>query len=132
MQRNRFDKLLQKTTSWPDLKPCAYVVLGVTVDGHKDSLSIAAEANETSKFWLGMLNDLKDRGVEDVLFFYVDGLSGFKEAIQAAYPQAEIQRCVIHMLRNFFKYVNYNDLKKFSELDAIREKWGEEIPLHNP
>ena len=127
------------------LSRAAYVVLGVTVDGHKDSLSIAAEANETSKFWLGMLNDLKNRGVEDVLFFYVDGLSGFKEAIQAAYPQAEIQRCVIHMLRNSFKYVNYNDLKKFSadfkavynapnedaalsELDAIREKWGKKYP----
>lgn len=110
------------------LSRAAYVFLGVTVDGHKDSLSIAAEANETSNFWLGMLNDLKNRGVKDVLFFYVDGLSGFKEAIQAAYPQAEIQRCVIHMLRNSFKYVNYNDLKKFSELDAIREKWGKKYP----
>ena len=127
------------------LSRAAYVFLGVTVDGHKDSLSIAAEANETSNFWLGMLNDLKNRGVKDVLFFCVDGLAGFKEAIQAVYPQAEIQRCVIHMLRNSFKYVNYNDLKKFSadfkavynapnedaalsELDAIREKWGKKYP----
>jgi transposase-like protein len=76
-----------------------------------------------------------------VLFFCVDGLAGFKEAIQAVYPKAEIQRCVIHMLRNSFKYINYNDLKKFSsdfkavynapneavvlsELDGIKEKWG--------
>ena len=86
------------------LSRAAYVVLGVTVEGYKDILSITVGANETSKFWLGMLNDLKNRGVKDVLFFCVDGLPGFKEAIQAVYPQAEIQRCVIHMLRNSFKY----------------------------
>ena len=61
-----------------------------------------------------MLNDLKNRGVKDVLFFCVDGLPGLKEAIKAVYPQAQIQRCVIHMLRNSFQYVNYKDLKKFS------------------
>ena len=61
-----------------------------------------------------MLNDLKNRGLKDVLFFCVDGLAGFKEAISAVYPQSQIQRCVIHMLRNSFKYVNYSDLKKFS------------------
>ena len=96
------------------LSRAAYIVLGVTVEGYKDILSITVGANESSKFWLGMLNDLKNRGVQDVLFFCVDGLPGFKEAIQAVFPQAEIQRCVIHMLRNSFKYVNYSDLKKFS------------------
>lgn len=123
------------------LSRAAYVVLSVTTEGYKDILSITVGANETSKFWLGMLNGLKNRGVKDVLFFCVDGLPGFKEAIQAVYPQAEIQRCVIHMLRNSFKYVNYNDLKKFSsdfkavynapnetaalsELENIRQKWG--------
>ena len=127
------------------LSRAAYVVLGVTVEGYKDILSITVGANETSKFWLGMLNDLKNRGVKDVLFFCVDGLPGFKEAIQAVYPQAEIQRCVIHMLRNSFKYVNYTDLKKFSsdfkavynapnetaalsELENIKEKWGKKYP----
>jgi transposase-like protein len=127
------------------LSRAAYIVLGVTVDGHKEILSITVGANESSKFWLGMLNDLKNRGVRDVLFFCVDGLAGFKEAIGAVYPQAQIQRCVIHMLRNSFKYVNYNDLKKFSsdfkavynapneeaalsELDAVREKWGKKYP----
>ena len=127
------------------LSRAAYIVLGVTVDGHKEILSITVGANESSKFWLGMLNDLKNRGVRDVLFFGVDGLAGFKEAIGAVYPQAQIQRCVIHMLRNSFKYVNYNDLKKFSsdfkavynapneeaalsELDAVREKWGKKYP----
>lgn len=96
------------------LSRAAYIVLGVTMEGYKDILSITVGANETSKFWLGMLNDLKNHGVKDVLFFCVDGLAGFKEAIQAVYPQAEIQRCVIHILRNSFKYINYNDLKKFS------------------
>ncbi len=103
-----------------NLSRAAYVVLGVTVEAYKDILSITVGANETSKFWLGMLNDLKNRGVKDVLFFCVDGLPGFKEAIQAVYPQAEIQRCVIHMLRNSFKYVNYNDLKKFYRILKYR------------
>ena len=74
------------------LRRAAYIVLGVTVDGHKEILSITVGANESSKFWLGMLNDLKNRGVRDVLFFCVDGLAGFKEAIGAVYPQAQIQR----------------------------------------
>ena len=127
------------------LSRAAYIVLGVTVDGYKDILSITVGANETSKFWLGMLNDLKNRGVQEVLFFCVDGLPGFKEAIQAVYPQAAIQRCIIHMLRNSFKYINYNDLKKFAsdfknvynaptetaaltELEIIKEKWGKKYP----
>jgi hypothetical protein len=120
-------------------------VLGITADGYKDILSITVGANGTSKFWLGMLNDLKNRGVEDILFFCVDGLARFKEAIRVVYPNAQIQRCVIHMLRNSFKYVNYSDLKKFSsdfksvyhapnevavfsELEKIK-KMGAKIPL---
>ena len=98
----------------------AYVVLGVMTEGYKEILSITVGANESSKFWLGMLNDLKNRGVQDVLFFCVDGLPGFKEAISAVFPQSEIQRCVIHMLRNSFKYVNYSVLKKFaSDFKAV-------------
>ena len=127
------DKILPQVKEWQS-RPLNPVYLSITVG-----------ANETSKFWLGMLNDLKNRGVKDVLFFCVDGLPGFKEAIQAVYPQVEIQRCVIHMLRNSFKYVNYNDLKKFSsdfkavynapnetaalsELENIKEKWGKKYP----
>lgn len=92
-----------------------------------------------------MLNDLKNRWVKDVLFFCVDRLPSFKEAIQEVYPQSEIQRCVIHILRNSFKYVNYNDLKKFSsdfkasynapnktaalsELENIKEKCRKKYP----
>ena len=127
------------------LSRAAYVVLGVTTEGYKEILSITVGANESSKFWLGMLNDLKNRGLKDVLFFCVDGLAGFKEAISAVYPQAQIQRCVIHMLRNSFKYVNYRDLKKFSndfkavynapneavaysELEGLKKKWGKKYP----
>ena len=127
------------------LNRAAYVVLGVTLDGTKDILSINIGANESSKFWLGMLNDLKNRGVQEVLFFCVDGLSGFKEAIHTIYPQAEVQRCIIHMLRNSFKYVSYKDIKKFaadfkavykapteelalSELEGVKELWGKKYP----
>ena len=127
------------------LSRAAYVVMGVTVDGYKDILSITVGANETSKFWLGMLNDLKNRGLKDVLFFCVDGLPGFKEAIHAVFPQAQIQRCVIHMLRNTFKYVSYKDLRKFAsdfknvynaptesmalaELEQVKEIWGKKYP----
>lgn len=127
------------------LNRAAYIVLGVTLDGTKDILSITIGANESSKFWLGMLNDLKNRGVMDVLFFCVDGLSGFKEAINSVYPKAQVQRCIIHMLRNSFKYVSYKDIKRFSadfkavykapneelalaELDLLKEKWGSKYP----
>ena len=127
------------------LSRAAYVIMGVTIEGYKEILSITVGANETSKFWLGMLNDLKNRGIKDVLFFCVDGLPGFKEAIQAVFPSAQVQRCVIHMLRNSFKYINYADLKKFSadfknvynapnesialdELEIVREKWGKKYP----
>ena len=127
------------------LSRAAYVIMGVTIEGYKEILSITVGANETSKFWLGMLNDLKNRGIKDVLFFCVDGLPGFKEAIQAVFPSAQVQRCVIHMLRNSFKYINYADLKKFSadfknvynapnesialdELVIVREKWGKKYP----
>lgn len=127
------------------LNRAAYVVLDVTLEGNKDILSITIGANESSKFWLGMLNDLKNRGVQDVLFFCVDGLSGFREAIEAVYPDAQTQRCIIHMLRNSFKYVSYKDLKPFAsdfkavykasseeaalkELDEVKEKWGKKYP----
>lgn len=123
----------------------AYIVLGVTLDGTKDILSITIGANESSKFWLGMLNDLKNRGLTDVLFFCVDGLPGFKEAINSVYPKAQVQRCIIHMLRNSFKYVSYKDIKRFAadfksvykapneelalaELESFKDKWGKKYP----
>lgn len=123
----------------------AYVVLGVNVDGFKDVLGIWIGENESSKFWLGVLNDLKNRGLQDVLIFSVDGLTGLKEAILAAYPKAEIQRCIVHQLRNFFKYVSYKHLKKsandfksvykainedeaLENLGELENKWGDKYP----
>src|SRR5699024_5051569 len=88
----------------------AYIVIGVAVEGYKDIFCISVAYRETNKFKLGMHNDLKSRDVQDVLFFCVDGHPGSKDANQAVFPQAQIQRCVIPMLRNSFKYVNYNDL----------------------
>ncbi|SHF44380.1 IS256 family transposase, partial [Caloramator proteoclasticus] len=106
----------------------AYVVLGVTVEGNKEILGIWIGENESSRFWLGVLNELKNRGVEDVLIFSVDGLAGIKEAIQAAFPNSEIQRCVIHQLRNCFKYVSYKHLKEFSkDFKAVYQAPNEEI-----
>jgi len=123
----------------------AYVVLGVNMDGEKEVLGIWVGANESSKFWLGVLNDLKNRGVQDVLIFCVDGLKGFKEAIGAAYPFAKIQRCIVHQIRASMKYIPYKDRKAFvgglkkvygatneetamDELLAMKEVWGKKYP----
>ncbi|EYE87138.1 transposase Mu, partial [Fervidicella metallireducens AeB] len=127
------------------LNRAAYVVLGVNIEGYKEVLGIWIGENESSRFWLGVLNDLKGRGVEDVLVFCVDGLTGMKEAIQAAYPKSEIQRCIIHQLRNSFKYVSYKHLKEFTKdfknvynalneevakekLKEVEQKWGSQYP----
>ena len=127
------------------LNRAAYVVLGVNKEGSKDILGIWIGDNESSKFWLGVLNDLKQRGVQDVLIFCVDGLTGLKEAINSAFPAAEVQRCIIHQLRNSFKYVSYKDVKAFSndfkevyhainedvaleKLYELKDKWGKEYP----
>jgi len=91
----------------------AYVVLGVNMDGEKEVLGIWVGANESSKFWLSVLNDLKNRGVQDILIFCVDGLNGFKEAIGAIYPYAKMQRCIIHQIRSSVRYIPYKDMKAF-------------------
>ncbi|WP_234120032.1 IS256 family transposase [Clostridium hydrogenum] len=110
----------------------AYVVLGVTMDGKKEVLGIWVGANESSKFWLSVLNDLKNRGVKDVLIFCVDGLNGFKEAIGAVYPFAKIQRCIIHQLRSSMKYIPYKDRKAFaSDLKSVYGAVNEDIALEN-
>jgi len=123
----------------------AYVALGVNMGGEKEVLGIWIGANETSKFWLSVLNDLNNRGVKNVLVFCVDGLAGFKEAIGAVYPYAKIQRCIIHQLRASTRYVSYKDLKAFTgdlkavygavnedaaldQLLAAKEKWGKKYP----
>jgi len=123
-----------------------YVVIGINIEGMKEIFGIWIGESKSSKFWLGVLNDLRNRGIEEVLLFCcVDGLTGIKEAIQAVYPSADIQRCIIHQLRNSFKYVSYMHLKKFSrdfknvyqaineeqalkEFDEIKKKWEKQYP----
>jgi len=123
----------------------AYVVLGVNLDGYKEILGIWIGENESSKFWLSVLNELKSRGIQDVYLFCVDGLNGFREAIGAAYPKAGIQRCIIHQIRASMRYVNYKHAKAFTadlkevytavteeaaleKLMSFKEKWGKKYP----
>ena len=89
----------------------AYVVLGIRLDGHKDILGVWIGENESAKFWLSVMNDLKNRGIKDVYVFCVDGLTGFRDAISAAFPNSQIQRCIIHQIRSSTRYVSYKDIK---------------------
>lgn len=124
----------------------AYMVIGIDLDGHKDVLGIWIGENESAKFWLHVLNELKNRGVQDILITSVDNLRGFTEAISACYPKTEIQKCVIHQIRNSIKYVSYKDLKRVTaelkpiykasteqaaleELDQFEQAWGSKYPL---
>lgn len=84
-------------------KLAAYVILGINMDGQKEVLTIQVGENESSKYWLSVLNELKNRGVKDILIICADGLSGIKEAIAAAYPKTEYQRCIVHQVRNTLK-----------------------------
>ena len=110
----------------------AYVVIGINLDGEKEVLGIWIGANESSKFWLSVLNDLKNRGVQNVLIFCVDGLNGFKEAIGATFPFAKIQRCIIHQIRSSMKYIPYKDRKAFvADLKGVYTAVNEEIAMDN-
>ncbi|MEG3040665.1 MAG: IS256 family transposase [Clostridium sp.] len=110
----------------------AYVIIGVNMDGVKEVLGIWIGANESSKFWLSVLNDLKNRGVQNVFIFCVDGLNGFKEAIGAVYPFARIQRCIIHQIRSSMKYIPYKDRKAFvSDLKTVYSAVNEENAMNN-
>ena len=95
-------------------KAAAYVILGINEEGRKEVLSITIGENESAKFWLSVLNELKNRGVQDIFVICADGLSGIKEAIAAAYPLAEYQRCIVHVVRNTLKYVADKDKKAFA------------------
>ncbi len=123
------------------IKKTGYVVFAVTIDGIKEILGIWIGEAESSKFWMSVLADLKNRGVNDILIASVDGLSGFEEAIKSVYPKTEIQKCVVHQIRNSTKFVNYKDRKQFcadmkeiytapneeaglAALDRFEEKWG--------
>ena len=126
-------------------KLAAYVILGLTCEGRKDVLTISVGDNESSKYWLSVLNELKNRGVKDIMVICADGLSGIKEAIAAAFPNTEYQRCIVHQVRNTLKYVPDKDRKAFATdlktiyhapteekareaLDNVAEKWTPKYP----
>ena len=96
-------------------KLAAYVVLGINEDGKKEVLTIVVGENESSKYWLSVLNSLKNRGVQDILILCSDGLTGIKDAISTAFPMTEQQRCIVHMVRNTLKYVANKDMKVFAK-----------------
>ena len=115
----RKDKTVQKLA--------VYVVLGIDESGIKDVLAIEVGETESSKFWLSVLNNLKNRGVKDILMLCADGLSGIKEAIEAAFPMTEYQRCIVHMVRNTLLHVSYKHKKAFaSDLKTIYQAPDEE------
>ncbi|NLE24260.1 MAG: IS256 family transposase, partial [Clostridiaceae bacterium] len=124
----------------------AYMAIGVDMDGNKDVLGMWIGETESSKFWLSVLNELKNRGVQDILIICVDNLAGFSEAIGASFPDTEIQKCIVHQVRNSVRYVSYKDLKKVTadlkpiyqaasedlgreQLQLFGEKWGTKYPL---
>lgn len=115
------------------------------MEGHRDVLGMWIGENESAKFWLSILNGLRNRGVEDILIACVDGLTGFPQAIGAVYPKTEIQQCIIHQIRNTTRFVSYKDIKALMadlkkvyaavdeqtamfELDSFEETWGGKYP----
>ena len=109
-------------------KLAAYVILGINEDGMKEVISLQIGQNESSKYWLGVLNELKNRGVQDILILCADGLTGMKEAVNAAFPETEYQRCIVHQVRNTLKYVADKDKRKFaSDLKTIYQAPSESI-----
>jgi len=127
------------------INKCVYSVLGIDMEGKKDILGLWISDNESASFWLSICNELKNRGVSDILIACRDNLSGFSSAIQTVFPKAEQQLCIIHQIRNSTKYVSYKDLKPLmadlkyvyqapTEEDALfhleefREKWNKKYP----
>ena len=127
------------------VKKAVYIALGIDMDGRRDVLGMYVGENESAKFWLSILNGLKNRGVRDILIACIDGLTGFPQAISAVFPETEIQHCIIHQIRNSTKFVSYKDLKALMadlkrvytasteeiallELEAFAEKWDSKYP----
>ncbi len=127
------------------IRKTVYVALGVNTEGHKELLGLWLAETEGAKFWLSVLTELKNRGVEDVFVACVDGLTGFPEAINTVFPMARVQLCIVHQVRNSLKYVSYKDRKCVAsdlkriyrsataeeaemELEAFEEAWGEKFP----
>ena len=127
------------------VKKAVYIVLGIDMDGKKDVLGMYVGENESAKFWLSVLNGLRNRGVKDILIACIDGLTGFPQAIEAVFPETEVQRCIIHQIRSSTKFVSYKDIKALMadlkkvytastediarlELEAFAEKWDDKYP----
>lgn len=127
------------------IKKTVYVALGVSMEGHKELLGLWIAETEGAKFWLSVLTELQNRGVEDVFIACVDGLTGFPDAINTAFPKAQVQLCIVHQVRNSLKYVSYKDRKAVAsdlkriyqsataeeaemELSAFEKAWGEKFP----
>ena len=107
-----------------------YLALGINMEGHKELLGMWLSENEGAKFWLGILTELQNRGVKDILIACVDGLKGFPDAIQAVFPQTQIQLCIVHMVRNSVKYVPWKDYKPVTaDLKRIYQSVTEEEAL---
>ena len=127
------------------VKKAVYIAIGINMDGLKEVLGMWVGENESAKFWLSVINGLRNRGLQDILIACVDGLTGFPAAIEAVYPKTEIQQCIIHQIRNTTKFVSYKDIKALmadlkkvyaaideqtalSELENFDEKWGNKYP----
>lgn len=142
-----FDCLMVKVREDRSVRNRAcYLAIGVSVEGEREVLGIWWQETEGAKFWLAVLNDLRHRGVEDVLVCCVDGLTGFPEAIEAVYPQAWVQCCIVHQIRNSMRYVTYTERKRVAQnlkpiyravnaeaaeaaLEDFDEKWGAKYPM---
>lgn len=126
-------------------KKTAYIIYGINIEGRKEVLGIWIGEHESSKFWMSVLTDLKNRGVRDILIASIDGLKGFEEAIKAVYPKTDIQRCIVHQIRYSNRFVSYKDRKKFCSdmktiytapnvkegeraLDNFEKNWGNKYP----
>ena len=123
----------------------AHMMIGITITGEKECIGIWLSQNESSKVWLGILNELKNRGVNDILIFAVDGLTGFPEAIRAAYPDSDVQRCIVHQIRNSLSQMSWKDRKPAAQslrsiytapteeaallaFDSFENEWGKRYP----
>lgn len=114
------------------VKKAVYIALGYNIEGFKEILGMWIGENESSKYWLLVLNQLKERGLEDILIVSTDNLPGFTQAIEAVYPKAEIQKCIIHQIRNSTKYVSYKDIKELmKDLKSVYKASTEELALIN-
>jgi len=123
-----------------------YHILGINLEGRKDLIGMYVAESEGSNFWLGVLSDLRNRGLEDILIACIDNLKGFSEAIQSTFPKTEVQSCIVHQIRNSIKYIATKDQRPFlkelrevyqatteelaeQQLDVLDQKWGKKYPL---